>query len=260
MGPNQDDGDELFDDFDLWVGIEGSCQVRMLGRTLELRAGRAILIPPGVRARQCTGPGQELVMMYVHFDCLVRGRPIRDARPYVDAARLQLTLPGLPPLALAAEIDSVVIAEKLRRIRRRPQDDLAQLTLSIAVLEIFAHLREAHLGLAGSVGEPRLERATAFLEHNLHRPVSLSEVARQVHVSPETLGRLFRGQYRVSPIQYLTGLRMARARELLQARRYNISEVARACGYASLQYFSRAFRREYGAPPRVFRDRLPLIP
>ena len=103
-------------------------------------------------------------------------------------------------------------------------------------------------------------RATAFLERNLHRPLSLREVARHVNVSPETLGRLFRTHYRTSPIQYLTRLRMARARERLQSRRYNISEVAQACGYASLQYFSRAFSKEFGIPPRAFRERLPRIP
>ena len=53
---------------------------------------------------------------------------------------------------------------------------------------------------------------------------------------------------------------LARARELLQARRHNISEVAQACGYASLQYFSRAFSKEFGMPPGAFRKRLPLIP
>jgi AraC-like DNA-binding protein len=260
MGPNQDDGDELLEDFDLWLGIDGSCGVRMLGKTLPLRAGRAILIPPGVRVRQFTGPGQVLDMMYVHFDCLVCGQPVRNALPYVDAARLRLTLPGLPSLALVAEIDSAVITDRLFRIRKRPEDDLSQLMLSISLLEIIAHLREAYLGLASSIAEQRLERATGFLEQNLHRPISLLEVARHVHVSAETLGRLFRTHYRTSPIQYLTRLRMAKARELLQARQYNISEVSRACGYESLQYFSRAFSKQFGMPPGSFRKRLPLIP
>jgi len=260
MEPNRDDGDEVFDNFDLWIGIEGSCEVRMLGRSLELRAGRAILIPSGVRARQCTGPSQEMLMMYAHFDCLVAGQPVRDASPYVDPARLELTLPDLPTLSLTAEVDTATISEKLYRLRAKPKNDLNELMLSVALLEILAHLREAHLGVISSLAEERLERTTTFLEQNLHRQLSLAEMARHAHVSPETLGRLFRSHYQVSPVQYLTQRRMARARELLQARRHNISEVAHACGYASLQYFCRAFRKEFGMPPGVFRERLPLIP
>ena len=57
MGPGRDDGDELLGDFDLWLGLRGACSVRMLGRTLEFREGRAILIPPGVTVGQFTGPG-----------------------------------------------------------------------------------------------------------------------------------------------------------------------------------------------------------
>jgi AraC-like DNA-binding protein len=260
MGSDQDDGEERFGDFDLWIGIRGSCQVRMLGHSLDLRPGRVILIPAEVRMRQLTGPGQELLMMYVHFDCVVSGRTVGDARPYVDASRLQLSLPGVPALALTAEIDAAGITETLYRIRAQPQDDRSELALTIAVLEILSHLREAHLGTAKSLDEERLERAVTFMEQHLDRPILLAELARQAYVSQETLGRLFRSYYRISPMRYLTRLRMARARELLQARRHNVSEVARACGYASLQYFSRAFRQASGVSPRAFRKGLPLIP
>jgi AraC-like DNA-binding protein len=260
MEPNGDDGDEVFDNFDLWMGLEGSCEVRMLGRSIELRAGRVVLIPSGVRARQCTGPNQKLLMMYAHFDCMVGGQPVRDASRYVDPARLELTLPGLPTLCLTAEVDTARISEEFYRIRAKPRNDLSELMLSIAILEIVAHLREAHLGVACSLAEERLERVTTFLEQNLHRQLSLAEMARHACVSPETLGRLFRAHYQVSPMRHLTQRRMARARELLQIRRYNISETALACGYASLQYFCRAFRKEFGVSPGVFRKRLPLIP
>jgi len=260
MGPDEDDGPELFDDFDLWLGLEGACAVHMLGHTIELRAGRVILIPAGVNVRQVTSPGQELSMMYVHFDCFASGRPVRDALGFADAARLQLAVPGLPTLALVAEVDSAAIGDRLHRVRQQPEGDLSQLMVSIAILEVISHLRETHLGLAGSVPEGRLARAAAFFESNMHRQISLAEAARHVHVSPETLGRLFRAHYRTSPMQYLVRLRMARARELLQNRRYNISQVANACGYGSLQYFSRAFKKEFGLSPRAFRRRLPLIP
>ena len=260
MAPNQDDGDERFSDFDLWLGLDGACTVEMLGHRLELRAGRAILIPAGVTARQFTGPGQTLLMMWAHFDVRLGGRRIVNARRHVDAGRLRLSLPELPAIALVAELDAQALSEDLHQARNRPDDDVEQLRLSIAHMQLFRHLRQAHLGLAGSTAEQRLQRATAFMERHLDQRISLADVAAHVTVSPETLGRLFRTYYRTSPIQHLTRLRMARARELLQGQRLNISEVATACGYASLQYFSRAFSKEYGLSPRAFRQRLPLVP
>ncbi len=260
MGPSQDDGHHLFDNFDLWLAVEGSCDVHMLGHNLQLRAGRIILIPPGVSARQRTAADQDLVMMYVHFDCLLDDKPILDAARWVDSKLLQLNLPGLPPLALAAETDADILAEKLHRIRARPDDDLAQLQLSTALMEVMIHLRQACLGFAGSTAEQRLQRAVGYMQQNLHRSISLNDVARHVHVSPATLGRLFRAHYKASPIDHLTHMRMAQAREMLQSRRYNVSEVARACGYSTLQYFSRAFSKQYNLSPTQFRHRLPLIP
>ncbi len=260
LGPGRDDGDELFDDFDLWVGLRGSCSVRMLDRTLTLRAGRAILIPPGARARQFTDRGQELSMMFVHFDCRIGGEPVREALTYIDADGLRLTLPGVPTLSLVAEVDSEALSVRLRQVRRCPTDDLRQLKTNGVLWDVIGSLREAHLGLSGSVERERLAAAVAFFEGNLERPISLADVAGHVHVSPETLGRLFRAHYQTSPMQYLIGLRMARARELLQNRGYTISQVASACGYASVQYFSRAFKKAFGRPPGAFRRRLPLIP
>ena len=260
MSPNQDDGDERFDNFDLWLGLDGSCTVHMLGHILELRAGRAILIPAGVTARQFTGPGQTLLMMWAHFDVRVAGRRITNARRHVDAAGLRLSLPGLPTIALVAELDAQALSEELYKARNRPNDDIEQLRLTIAHMQLIRQLRQTHLGLAGSTAEMRLQRATAFMEKHLHQHLALTDIARHVNVSAETLGRLFRTYYRTSPIQHLTRLRMARARELLQDRSMNVSEVARACGYASLQYFSRAFGKEYGLSPRAFRQRLPMIP
>ena len=260
MSPNQDDGDERFDNFDLWLGLAGSCTVHMLGHRLELRAGRAILIPAGVTARQFTGPDQHLLMMWAHFDLRIAGRRITNARRYVDAAHLTLRLPATPPIALVAELDAQALSQELYKARNRPDDDVEQLRLSIALMQLIRQLRQTYLGLAGSTAEMRLQRATTFMEEHLHEHIALTDIARHVNVSPETLGRLFRTYYRTSPIQHLTRLRMTRARELLQARAMNVSEVAQACGYASLPYFSRAFRREYGQSPRAFRQHLPMIP
>lgn len=257
MGGNQDCGDEQYRDFDIWLGIEGSATAHWLGQQTELRKGRLILIPAGVKIRLRTPPGASLRMLFCHFDCLLKGKPLRDTARFVDARNLTLTLPGLPSISLIGEVDTGVLAQKLLRFRNLPDDDLAQLSHTILLMDVFRHLRATRKSPRDSLAAERLEKAIHYLESRLDHDISLRELARHAAISPETLGRLFRAHYQTSPMQYLMGLRLCRARDLLQSRRLNISEVGFACGFNSIQYFSRAFRRQYGMSPQTFRDRHP---
>lgn len=94
----------------------------------------------------------------------------------------------------------------------------------------------------------RLQIAREYLHSNIDRRISLEEVSRNACVSRYHLHRAFRRVYRLTPHAYLTGLRLARARGLLQNGRA-VTDVAIDVGFTSLSAFSRLFRARYGLPP-----------
>ena len=54
----------------------------------------------------------------------------------------------------------------------------------------------------------------------------------------------------LSPLEYLTQVRIDRAIELLRNTELSVKEVCFACGFQSPQYFSKVFRRQTGRPPK----------
>jgi AraC-like DNA-binding protein len=52
-----------------------------------------------------------------------------------------------------------------------------------------------------------------------------------------------------SPVDFIKSVRMNSALELLQSKKYTISEVSDLCGYASPGYFSTVFKKFFGKPP-----------
>jgi AraC-like DNA-binding protein len=60
----------------------------------------------------------------------------------------------------------------------------------------------------------------------------------------------------MSPSEYNNHLAMEQASELLRTGLYTVSEVARAVGIEDLSYFSRLFKRAFGAPPGKFKNSL----
>ncbi|MBA2481738.1 MAG: helix-turn-helix transcriptional regulator [Planctomycetes bacterium] len=94
-----------------------------------------------------------------------------------------------------------------------------------------------------------LTRFRAALERRACTRDPLTTLARGCGLRPNRLRELFQQRYGLTPIAYRTGLRIARARELLTGTAMRVSEVATAVGYPDPLYFSRVFTDRVGMPP-----------
>ena len=88
-----------------------------------------------------------------------------------------------------------------------------------------------------------------ILKRNLENPPSLLALARQVGVNKSKLNRGFRQITGTSVFDYLRICRLERARELLESKNMNVTEVALEVGYAQHSNFTRAFKRYFGINP-----------
>ena len=76
--------------------------------------------------------------------------------------------------------------------------------------------------------------------------LTVGSLAVRYHVSESYLRRLFSSAYGVSPKEYLSSVRIARAKQLFQQGSISVTETAERCGYASVYHFCRAFRLKTG--------------
>ncbi len=100
------------------------------------------------------------------------------------------------------------------------------------------------------VHQPALIEAVASMETHLSDPLRLSDLALLTGVSARQLTRLFKEKLGQSPMEFYSGLRLERARGLLQQTGMKVSEVAASVGYASSSHFSAAYRQRFDRPPR----------
>lgn len=100
----------------------------------------------------------------------------------------------------------------------------------------------------------RLNRAAAFIEHNLtSHDLTPEAVAKAANVSRSTLYRLFKSNGGVR--HYILQRRLSMASQRLgdPAEFRHVGELAFELGFVSEAHFSRAFRQAFGAPPGAFR-------
>ncbi|MBK5354562.1 helix-turn-helix domain-containing protein [Pseudomonas sp. TH41] len=96
----------------------------------------------------------------------------------------------------------------------------------------------------------KLQATLALMNEHLDRTLGIDELAQAMGISRRHLERLFKRSLGCSPSRHYLDLRLQQARQLLRAGEQPLSDVARECGFVSLQHFFRCYRQYFGAHPR----------
>lgn len=99
-----------------------------------------------------------------------------------------------------------------------------------------------------------ISKAKSFIEENFQRDISLDDVSRIVDISPYYFSKLFKEETGENFIDYLTGIRIEKAKKLLQNRELSIKNICADTGYSDPNYFSRIFKKQVGVTPTEYRE------
>jgi AraC-like DNA-binding protein len=102
----------------------------------------------------------------------------------------------------------------------------------------------------------RLCRARDLLRDCLAEPVTLADCAAEAELSPWHLLRAFRETFGETPREFLTRLRIERAKHLLTVTGRSVTDVCLDVGFSSLGTFSTLFKRHVGHSPAEYRRRV----
>ena len=103
-------------------------------------------------------------------------------------------------------------------------------------------------------GDPTIRRARAYLsEHYADPNLMLQDVAGEVHLSQSHFSTVFAQETGLTFTQYLTALRIGKAKELLEATEMRSSQIAQEVGYNDSHYFSYLFKKTTGLTPSEYR-------
>ncbi len=109
-------------------------------------------------------------------------------------------------------------------------------------------------GNRAGYGDPTISRARAYLSQHYADPnLMLQDVAGEVHLSQSHFSTVFAQETGLTFTQYLTALRIGKAKELLEATEMRSSQIALEVGYNDSHYFSYLFKKTTGMTPSDYR-------
>ncbi|MDO4677430.1 MAG: response regulator [Blautia sp.] len=94
-----------------------------------------------------------------------------------------------------------------------------------------------------------------ILENFQNNEFSMNQAAAMVNLSPGYFSTLFRQETGMSFVEYLTGIRLEKAKALLMCTNMRSSEIAYEVGYKDAHYFSYIFKKVCGCTPKEYRAR-----
>ncbi|WP_240415868.1 helix-turn-helix domain-containing protein [Paenibacillus periandrae] len=135
--------------------------------------------------------------------------------------------------------------------------DLLELA-SVRELELWLkdYLGEA-IGWAGQVHRESHNREIVecqrFVYNHLDQKISLEDAATHLHLHPSYLSRLFKRETGENFVEYVTRIKMGKAKELLEITDKSIEEIAEMLGYDNKNYFGKLFKAHTGTVPNGYR-------
>ncbi|HEU0004238.1 MAG TPA: AraC family transcriptional regulator [Ktedonobacteraceae bacterium] len=210
--------------------------------------GSIVVINPGEMhtGEAATEQGWTYRMLYPDVSLLQRAA--------AEVAGKQCDMPFFP----SPVVDDPVLAVQLLHLHAALEDSSSALERDSRFLWVLAQLILRHADAHPSLRPIRIggeqawvRQVRAYLEDHYAENVSLEQLASSVNLSPFHLLRVFRDVVGLPPHNYLTQVRVTRARQLLQASLRPV-EVALAVGFTDQSHLTRHFKALVGVTPAQY--------
>jgi len=260
----------------LHLVMEGSCMLVACGKEYILEAGDAVLLPHGTHHQMLDArgtvpePGRKMMekllsddyrqpevsatrMMCGHFEWdSAFGHPLFKELPELMVVRGVFS--GADAARFKAIAELITVESRDQKPGSSAVADRMGEVLFVSILRSWLVANKPCQGLLATIENPRLSRALHQIHNSPEADLDLNTLARTAGMSRTSFAVQFRQVMGIPPAEYLASWRLLMARNMLRQTALASSDIATRVGYGSDAAFSRAFKREYGVPPSMFRN------
>ena len=230
--------------YEIYFLVDGERTLLLSNALYRLTSPAIIVIPPHVSHKTEGGPFERY--------------NVNADSGYLDAFQKEtldtIALDVLTPTAEQAdEIFSLLKrASELSDTRHREHIERAIFSYTVLLLSELKRERQPSAP-DGAPLPPLVLKVIDYFNSNYASQISLDSVANEFFVSKGTVIYNFDKYLGISPMDYLLGIRLSRAKHLLSNTNDRVEDIAISCGFSSANYFGLIFKRKTGLSPSAYR-------
>lgn len=237
--------------------ISGQCVVETETQLISMKKGDFIVLDANTMHRLIVAKPHQCRMINVEFQFTDEGQLFPSLKELVnhDPTLFQLFAKNAPYFVLK---DSNEVYHTLKNLVLELDKNSVEAQMMIHLL--FAQLMIQIARLAGEAGEAGhqqadvyVKRAIAYLHHHYDCDIRMKDIASVVCIHPGYLHRIFKASMGCTVMDYLTTLRLEKAKMLLTQTNIPVMEISDSVGINSSQYFSAVFKKHTGQTPIEYR-------
>jgi AraC-like DNA-binding protein len=155
-----------------------------------------------------------------------------------------------------SSIDADLLDAVVRLVRLLDTPDEMRMLSPLIIREIIYRLLKGEQGarlghlLASGGDTRRISRALKQLRERIDEPLRIENIARELGMSVSGFHHHFKSVTAMSPVQYQKQLRLQEARRLMLGENMDVASAGFRVGYEDPSYFSRDYKKLFGAPPQ----------
>ena len=135
-------------------------------------------------------------------------------------------------------------------------DAIRKMLLATLLLELKEMCKQQQVqgGENGRVSNHIVDQIQAYIAEHYAEKLTLTGIASQFYISPYYLSRLFKKSINLSLIEYINGVRIKAAQNLIEKSNESISDIAERTGFLTTAHFRRVFKDATGLSPQQYRQ------
>ncbi|TBL71177.1 helix-turn-helix domain-containing protein [Paenibacillus thalictri] len=233
----------------VWLIIKGKGSFTINGTHYPAEPGKIFFFSPGMVVERGTDPDNpiEYYFLRFHYTETYEEKEQWIHRPACDCP---FPLDGMYTLLNTPQL--IYLMEQLEILWKR-RGHMTAMRRKILLQEFFlALISDFRAQKMAGATTSAIELTQDYMVGHYKEPLTLEGLAAMAGLSVSHYSRLFKKFIGYSPIDYLTHLRVDRAKELLVLSDYRLKSIAGSVGYSDEFYFSRIFKKMTGMSPRDY--------
>ncbi len=231
--------------------LEGEGAIRLNGEARRLAVDdTALIVPYSVHSVMSDS---RLTLLVLAFDEEVLDKDMREQLLHIYFSDSCLLKPGR---FTASELRQLL--RKMLFEQSRESSPLVRLSLKVQLSQLLlllvSSVETEAAGAGSSSNRLRAEKIRGYIDSKYFDPLTAGDIASKLGISTRHLNNIFKERYDMTPIQYLTEVRIRVAQKLLEETNNDVISICFEVGYDSVSTFYRSFKAIAKVSPKMYRE------
>lgn len=233
-------------DYHILYVKKGVCHLTINEKTERVPEGNIILFRPGQRQQYTYFKEDKSVSCYLHFT----GTGCEHILNTLGFSEEYVTYIGR-----SKPFEEIFEQMTREYSMKKPSYEHCLSGLLMQLLSVISRSSKIKEGNIPTKNEEIVNNACVKIYENLSS-VSIKELAKDCYLSVGRFSHIFKELTGKSPLEYISEMRLQKAKDMLANTNLPIGKIAIDSGYKDQNYFSRIFKKAFGVSPSIFRKKI----